>query len=693
MAMIERVLGAGLLLGALAACGPQGGAPAQAEAADPAPIAAPDHEADRFVVRVGGTEIGAAEITRLEDGFAIDFEYRNNGRGPTYAEQITLNEAGYPVAWTSQGAETFGNAVDERFIVEDGAARWTDSTGSGEAEWDAPALYVPQNASPYQLAVAARVLLADDDGVAPALPGGEMRLSELETLTLGEGESAVELTSYALSGTSSNPTYFVMDGAAFAGVMSPGFSMLAEGLGAHDEALREKAAEYGAARFADIQARTAHHFDAPVRIANVRVFDPETEALTEPVSVLVEGERIAAVEAPDAANPGEVIIDGAGGSLNPGLFEMHAHLGEASAALNIAAGVTSVRDMGNNNDVLDRLVADIEAGRVAGPRVFRSGFIEGRSPYNSNNGIVVETEEEAIEAVRTYAERGDMHQIKIYNSTRPEWAPALIEEAHRLGLRVSGHIPAFTDADAMIAAGYDELTHINQLMLGWVLEEGEDTRTLLRLTALKRLPELDLDSPEVQATLDEMEARGIAIDPTFAIHEALLLSRNGEVSPGAADYIDNMPAASQRSLRSAWAAIESLEDDEAYRGAFEQITETLRRLRERGIVMVPGTDMGGGLVQHRELELYQSIGMTPGEILAWASQGMADYLEAGDELGSIEPGKFADFFLVPGDPTEDFKAVKSISMVAADGVIYFPEEIYPEFGVRPFAPAPDVTAP
>lgn len=109
--------------------------------------------------------------------------------------------------------------------------------------------------------------------------------------------------------------------------------------------------------------------------------------------------------------------------------------------------------------------------------------------------------------------------------------------------------------------------------------------------------------------------------------------------------------------------------------------------------MVPGTDMGGGLVQHRELELYQSIGMTPGEILAWASQGMADYLEAGDELGSIEPGKFADFFLVPGDPTEDFKAIKSISMVAADGVIYFPEEIYPEFGVRPFASAPDVTAP
>jgi len=686
-----RPLAACIILSALAACSPE--TQSGEAAASAAVLEAPDHEADRYVVRTNGTEIGAAELTRLEDGLAIDFEYRNNGRGPTYAEQITLGDDGYPIAWTIEGAETFGNAVDERFEIVMGYAEWTDSTGSGEASFAEPAFYVPQNASPYQLAIAARVLMADEDGAVPALPGGEMRLTELETLTLGEGEAAVTLTSYALSGTSQNPTYFVMDGAAFAGVISPGFSMLAEGLGDHDEALRAKAADYGAARFADIQTRTAHRFAAPVRIANVRVFDPETLSLTEPVSVLIEGDRIAAVEAPDARTDGEVRIDGAGGSLVPGLFDMHAHLGEASAALNIAAGITSVRDMGNNNEVLDGLVADIEAGRVAGPRVFRSGFIEGRSPFNSNNGILVGDEAEAVEAVRTYAARGDMHQIKIYNSTRPEWAPALIEEAHRLGLRVSGHIPAFTDSDAMIAAGYDELTHINQLMLGWVLEEGEDTRTLLRLTALKRLPELDLDSAQVQSTLDAMESRGIAIDPTFAIHEALLLSRNGEISPGAADYIDHMPASSQRSLRSAWSAIESPQDDADYRGAFEQITETLRRLRDRGIMMVPGTDMGGGLVQHRELELYQSIGMSPAEILAWGSQGMADYLGAGDELGSLEPGKYADFFLVSGDPVADFKAVKSIALVAAGGVIYLPEEIYPEFGIRPFAPAPDIIEP
>jgi imidazolonepropionase-like amidohydrolase len=401
---------------------------------------------------------------------------------------------------------------------------------------------------------------------------------------------------------------------------------------------------------------------------------------------------VASVQAANSPTPGgEVLIDGDGGTLVPGLFEMHGHLGESGALLNIAAGVTSVRDMGNDNEVLSALIERIESGEMVGPRVFRSGFIEGRSEFNSNNGRVVESEEEAVAAVHAYADEG-FERIKIYNSMNPDWIPAVIDAADERGLYVMGHVPAFTNADAMIAAGYDEMTHINQVMLGWVLEDGEDTRTLLRLTALKRLPDLDLESEAVQSTLDAMVANDVAIDPTFAIHEALLLSRNGELSPGAVDYVDHLPVDAQRQARSAWADISSPEDDAAYRGAFDQITETLRMMRERGIRLVPGTDLGGSFAYHRELELYQTIGMTAPEILAWATLGMAEHLDAADELGSIEPGKLADFFLVPGDPTADLKAIKTIRMVVADGRVVFPEEVYPEFGIRPFAEAPAVTA-
>ena len=103
--------------------------------------------------------------------------------------------------------------------------------------------------------------------------------------------------------------------------------------------------------------------------------------------------------------------------------------------------------------------------------------------------------------------------------------------------------------------------------------------------------------------------------------------------------------------------------------------------------------MGGAFTLHRELELYQNIGFTPAEILARATQEAADYVKLGDTVGSITPGKKADFFLVPGNPVEDLKAIKTIELVSKDGTIYFPTEIYPWFGIEPFTDIPDVMAP
>jgi imidazolonepropionase-like amidohydrolase len=689
-------LASALLIG-LAACSPGEEAASDrddAAAAEETAVLFAANEAEVFTVLVGGTAIGQMEVTTREDGYSVDFEFRNNGRGPTLSETVTLNAAGLPTSWAVEGNTTFGNEVDERFDYADSEVSWTDATGSDTAVIEGGAFYVPQNASPYWMAIAARALMADDDGMLPAIPGGELRMSEIDRLQVSNGTETLDAIVYAMSGTSLNPTYFLMTGDAFVGIITPGFALLAEGFEGEDERLRALAAEYGANRFAEIQSRVIRDYDAPVLIRNVHVFDAETETRGEAASVLVDGNRIAAVgtagmEAPDGA----VIIDGDGGTLLPGFFEMHGHMGETAAFLNIAAGVTSLRDMGNNNEVLSALIERVESGELAGPRIHRSGFIEGRSPFNSNNGIIVESEEEAVAAVHTYADAGVYHQIKIYNSINPDWVPAMIAAAEERGLRVSGHVPAFTNADAMIAAGYDELTHINQIMLGWVLEDGEDTRTLLRLTALRRLPDLDLQSEAVQSTINEIAERGIAVDPTFAIHETLLLSRNGEISPGTVDYVDHLPVDAQRQARSAWADIANEEDDANYRGAYDQITEVLRMMHERGIFLVPGTDLGGSFTYHRELELYQNVGMTPPEILAWASHGMAEYLGVGDEVGLIEEGYLADFFLVPGDPTQDLADIKTISMVMADGRVYFPTEIYPEFGIVPFTEVPNVIEP
>lgn len=662
-----------------------------------APLGMPAQAQDsteNFTVIIGGTNVGHLDVVRSGDAVKIDYDYKNNGRGPTMKEELKLDAKGMPVAWKITGNSTFGNAINESFTMQRGTARWTDSTGSGTAKPKGQAIYVAQEGSPWSAGLYARALLADDDRSIPALPGGALSLAELEKVQVTGSGGAMTVTAYALSGNDLDPGYFLLDdkGALFAAI-SPRAVFVRKGFEGEDIKLRDLAVKYSTERFVKMQAKAANSYKAPVRITNVRVFDPVAMKLTEPKSVLVSGRHISAVlPASSPATPGEVTIDGEGGTLVPGLYEMHGHIGQEDAMLNVLAGITSVRDMGNEIDVLDGLIERIDSGVLAGPRIIKSGFIEGKSPFSSNNGILVNSQQEAIDAARFYAAR-DYQAIKIYNSMNPEWIPALVKEAKALGLHVMGHVPAFTNADAMIAAGYDEMTHINQVMLGWVLEPGEDTRTLLRLTALKRLPALDLNSGRVNATIRAMVDRKVTIDPTFAIHESLLLSRNGMINPGMVDYVDHMPVGVQRSAKQAWAKIADAADDKAYRGAFDQVAATIRKMHGSGIFLIPGTDMGGSFTYHRELELYQKAGMTPAQILRRATYDMAQYLKQDQSLGSIEKGKYADFFLIQGDPTRDLKAIKAIRLVAKDGVFYYPSDVYPEFGIKPFATKPKVKLP
>ena len=647
---------------------------------------------ENYSVIMGETKVGYLKAETSGDTINIDYDYKNNGRGPTMKETIVLNTEGYPISWSVTGNTTFGNAVDEKFSLEGNEASWTDATGSGNTSVEAAQLYVNQFGSPYSAVLAARLLMKAPENTLPVLPAGNLTLTKMEDLTVqnlsGEGEMA--LTTYAISGAEMNPSYFIMDDSnRFFAYISPRYIVVREGYEAEEKELRELAENYSAERYEKLQKEYANNYDKKVRIKNVKVFDPKSLSLTEPVSIVVEGEKITAIEAADATGEGEVVIEGNGGTLVPGLYEMHAHTGDNGALLNILAGVTSFRDMGNNNEVLSKLVEKIESGVLAGPRVTRMGFIEGKSEYNANNGILVASEEEALAAVDKYDSLG-FYGVKLYNSMNGDWAPAIVKKAHDQGLFVAGHVPAFSNANAMLRAGFDEMTHINQTMLGWVLEPEEDTRTLLRLTAMKRFPELDLNSDKVQETLDLFVANETAMDPTLSIHERLMLSRNGEVTPGALDYVENMPPNEQRSLKVALAQIADDEEDKAYREAYDKIVETLKMMKDKGILIVPGTDLGGAFNLHRELELYtEQLGYTPAEVLKLASYDMAEYL-GHDSLGSIEEGKLADFFLVPGNPVEDIKAIKTISMVSRGGTFYYPSEVYPAFGITPFTEKPEV---
>jgi hypothetical protein len=644
---------------------------------------------ETYSVIFGSTSVGHLKTHIVGDTIEIDYDYKNNGRGPTMKETIVLNTDGFPVQWDITGNTTFGNTVDEHYILRGTAASWTDATGSDSTNVATVLWYVNQSGSPYSAILTARSLLKSPDYSADVLPSGKLKLTEMEKISIMGDSSVIELTSYAISGADLNPSYFIADSdqRLFA-LISPSFVIVREGFEAQEKVLRGYAENYSAERFESLQKKYAHNYGKRVRIANVKIFDPTTLELTSLSSVLVDGERIVSIDAPDVMVENEIVIDGAGGTLVAGMYEMHAHAGDEGALLNVLAGVTSFRDMGNDNEVLDDLINKINSGVLAGPRIHRLGFIEGQSDYSANNGILVSSEEEALAAVDSYHEMG-FYGVKLYNSMNGDWAPAIVKKAHDYGMFVCGHVPAFSNANDMLRAGFDEMTHINQTMLGWVLEPGEDTRTLLRLTALKRLPGVDLNSPKVQESMDLFVQNKAAMDPTLAIHEVLMKSRNGEIWEGANDFVNHMPPNSQRGFKVALADVASPEDDQAYREGYEKIVETLKMMKEKGIFIVPGTDLGGSFFYHRELELYQQLGYTPAELLKLATYDMAQYL--GDEaLGSIEPGKLADFFLIPGNPVEDIKAIKTISMVSRGGTFYYPSEVYPAFGILPFTPIPEV---
>jgi imidazolonepropionase-like amidohydrolase len=650
---------------------------------------------ERYSVVAAREKVGSLVATRSGASVDIAYEVSNNGRGPKIREHVVLGKNSIPTEWRIEGQTTFGSKVDELYTWRDGNLEWRSQADQGRQKSTQPKLYVANDASPWSLGLYARALLAAPDQKLAVAPGGELGLERITQTKIGSQEVSV----HALSGLGLIPEVILLDDSArlFAHLNSTSL-LVREGYESYAPELMLVERNARTARLVELQKRLARRFDKPVRIRNVRVFDPAKRALNDALSVVVFGNRISSVAAEpsnEAAAPSqeEIVVDGEGGTLMAGLHDMHSHNSAESGLFYLAAGVTTVRDLGNDNEVLLDLTKRIQAGELPGPRIVRAGFLEGRSPYSARHGFIAESLPEAIDHVRWYAAHG-YRQIKIYNSFNPDWIKPVAAEAHRLGLRVSGHVPAFTSPDRAILDGYDEINHINQLMLGWLTGPGDDTRTTLRLTAMgERAAALDLNSAPVRKTVALMKERGIPLDTTSVILERLLASRSGEVQPGDVAYLDHVPIGYQRERKRAYVHFKDAEHEATYERSVQKIIDVMRLLHKEGIRMLPGTDNDTGFTVHRELELYAKAGIPAGQVLRMATYDCEAYLGNAEDLGSIEPGKLADFMLVAGDPTQDISAIRQIRLVMKDGLLYFPSEIYSALGIRPFTQAPRIMQP
>lgn len=630
--------------------------------------------------------------TRLADSgaVAVTFSYRNNGRGPDLHEEMALAADGTLARYRGRGTSTFGQVIDDSFERKGTRAQWRSPADSGEARPPQPAMYVPVEGSPEILARIVRSALARPGHRIAALPGGTLSVEKVADEQVRVNGRSRTVALYAIAGMDLEPVYVWADRSPearlFASIHPGWFQLIEAGWEPAAPSLERRQKEASAGRLGALSRRVRHDVPDPILIRNARVFDSERAVLGPPRDVYVRGGRIAAVyDAGSEAQEAGTVFDAGGRALLPGLFDMHAHVVPWEGPQHLAAGVTTVRDMGNDNAALAQLALQIDRGEVAGPRIVPLGFIEGQSDMSLRLGIVVSDLAGARRAVDWYAQRG-YRQIKIYSSFRPEWVAPTAEYAHARGLRVGGHVPAFMRAQEAVERGYDEIQHMNQVLLNFIVKPTDDTRTLARLYLVaENAQALDLSSAPVRDFLAMLQRHRTVVDPTLNFFEARFTQLPGEPNPSYLGTAEHLPAMVQRGLRMNSLKV-TAETAPRYRASFARMVELAGVLHRAGIPIVAGTDNTAGLMLHRELELYAQAGIPPAEVLRIATWNAARYAGVLDRLGTVEPGKLADLVVVEGDPTRDISAIRRPRLVMKEGAVYYPAEIYEAIGVRPFEP-------
>jgi len=632
------------------------------------------------------TPSGQDAVWTTPDGAVHEFfQFNDRGRGPKTYSTYRLDSKGIVTFEETTGVDYMKNQISENFSVKDGSAIWKSQVEDGHEANAAGRFFVGLDAGPASTYLLAQGLLKNG-GKLPLLPGGEATLGKLKTLALDANGKTINATLYQIEGLDFSPTYIWLDEQHNAFAVVQGWSgLIRAGFESTFAALYTAQDEIQSARSASLAKQLIHHPTGDLIIKNVTIFDSATAKTIPAQRVTVRGERIASVEAesgqPTAA--GTQVIDGNGKMLLPGLWDMHQHLYPDNAFLDVAAGITTARDLANSIDELGKLKKHIEQGEQVGPRIILAGFIDGPGPYEGPVKVLAATPEEARERVDRYADLGYV-QIKIYSSVKPELVPVIIEEAHKRGLRVSGHVPAGMTADQFVRDGADEIQHMNFVFLNF-MPDVKETRTPARFTEPgKRAAGIDLNSEQVNQFIDLLKQHHTVIDPTMTIWEATYIDRPGNIAKDDAFIYDRLPLQAQRNSRIAGEALPTPDaaTDQLYRASYANFARMVKKLYDSGITVVAGTDINNGYALHRELEIYNGAGIPAPEVLRMATLTAAQVMKRDSELGSIAPGKLADMILVSGDPTTNISDIRKIDTVIKGGSVMYPAELYPAMGIR-----------
>ena len=632
-----------------------------------------------------GVPAGETTIVRAGDGRVTTEAFVHwNNREYRLQSELQLDADGMVTSQHITGVSPFGATVDESFSYADGEANWRTVGESGSAQSTRAAFYVPTEwGAVGSMEALVRAATKQIGGELALFPAGTARVEKLADVTVPTPEGEATLALYAISGIDFSPIFAWFDDSMTLAARDLGrMGMLPQGWDpAVLETLAQIQGEQNALRAERLSAELAHRVNGPVLFENVGVIDVVSGELLADHYVLVNEGRIAEVSATPIELDDAMRIDGSGKTLMPGLWDMHGHFSLEDGLLNIAGGVTSVRDLGSTHERMVELKQKFHSGEVIGPTTYAGAMIDGLSQYTSRNPA--KDLDEALAMIDRFHEQGYI-QIKLYSSITPEWVPAIRERTRQHGMRLSGHIPAFMSAEQAVRAGYDEIQHINMVFLNFLAGDREDTRQQIRFNLYgSEGGKLDLDSPEVEAFIALLKESGTVVDPTAAIFDSMMTHVPGQPDPTFAAVADHLPLAVRRSLYNPAFEIgeERIED---WANTAVRQGEMIKKLYDNGIQLVAGSDDMPAFTMYRELELYAQAGIPNADVLKIATLDSAQVIGVAEQTGSIEVGKAADLVLLDGNPLEDISAIRRGVLVTKGGALFWPEELYRAVGVEPF---------
>ena len=635
-----------------------------------------------------GQKAGEQVVTLGDDGVTrVRYVYKNNGRGPELDETYRVGADGTYTDYAVKGKSTFGALVDDRFERKDGKASWRSATEQGSVAVTGPALYVPLNSSFTFTSLAISALAGKPGASLPLLPSGALKMRKVDQMDIAIGGKTQSVQLLAMTGLGLSPSFaWATTGPKprmFSFIIPGYFNVTEQGWQGAAAALekRQKVAE--SSMLVDVAQRLQHPLKGLTVVRNARIFDSDKASVGQASDVYVLRGRITAVLPAGSPVRAEHEIDAAGRIMLPGLFDMHGHVSRWEGGLNVAAGVTTVRDMGNGNAVLQELMDDTEAGRLLGPRVVPAGFLEGESKFSANNGFVIKDLAGAKNAIDWYAQHG-YPQLKIYNSFPKAILKDTVSYAHLRGMHVSGHIPVGLRAHEALDAGYDEINHINQVMLNFLATPETETRSLERFVLpSEKTGAIDFNAPVVKNFISRLKMKGTVIDPTMATF-AFLKQKDGAINTPFAPIADHMPPDVKRGFFLGTMKIDDAATLARYEKSYAKMVEFVGLLYRAGVPIVAGTDEMAGFTLQAELEMLVKAGLTPAQALQVATRNGAKYTRTSHERGSIAVGKLADLVLVDGDPTKQIGDIRKVAAVITRGYLVYPHEVDKELGIVPF---------